>query len=820
MRKFSKLSFGNKILLINLCVTLGAIFIAGIVWLNIAINNYAHYFSNRIASQAQLIANNSTAAILFHDWDEIDVILSALKTDSAITSASIYINGVHDMHELHFKPAPMQVRYFQWMHHTLEARDGTIAVPISVNGSDIGKLSIHYHTNEVYSTFTDIMFSLMSTTIIAVLGSVLLLGKIQNIITTPIRDLSFLAREVRHTRNYALRGKVSFEDEIGQLTADFNSMLDIIESRDIDMGEKVKLRTIELARKNSELENEILERKRAEVEKREVEERFEKAFLNAPIGMALVNSDKVIFRSNQSLNSALLQHPDTELYLNDFIEQAEFNFIENEYECLVRGDKTSFEVNANCFDSNGNWMSAILSFSSIRDDKDQFRYAVLQFQNVTESKQLSKELEYQASHDVLTLLPNRRVLEDAIREVSQQAIFQPYALGILDLDQFKVVNDTCGHVAGDELLRQVSQIIRGSVGEQHLVVRLGGDEFAVLWRDCPMSSVAEISEKIRESVQQWEFNYEGTTFRVGVSIGVYIAQQNNIDSSLLMKNADVACYIAKDSGRNCAHIIDGVDTEVIARQQEMDWVQKIHRALEYDHFILFGQPIKSTLLSNDVRRMEILLRIKDEHSNKIYLPGAFIPAAERYGLMDKIDLFVIKKLVTTLKSDTSLYQGGQSYWVNLSALSLNSQNFLAELANLLKEASLPAETIGFEITETAVMSNLNNAKKLMECIQAMGCKFALDDFGSGMSSFGYLKNLPVDYIKIDGMFVKDIVEDDIDLIFVKSIIDVATVMGIETIAEFVENEGVYEKLKELGANYVQGYFIGHPFELSTLTKFN
>lgn len=810
----SRQSIRSKLLSINLLATVFALALAGIFWIYIALQNYSDYFNERIASQARLVAANSSAAVLFEDWDEAGVILSALATDPAITGARVLRGDASSAFSVEFQEIPLQRRILAIPFAGLRGQTGSIRVPIEADSREIAEIELRYHTNEIYDAFVDIIVSLTSTAGLALTLGALLLLRMQSVVTRPLNRLSMLARDVTQSKNYALRGDVSYEDEIGQLTEDFNGMLDIIERRDADLEKKVEQRTQQLATKNVELEHEISERARAEEEKREIEARFEQAFINAPIGMALVDEEQSIFRFNASLTRTLDTTSRDRLFLPDFIEQTAYEQIQTHFERLISGETNSFDADATCVSAQGTTMSVVLSFSAIRNDRNEFRYAVLQLQDITESKKLSEELEYQARHDVLTGLPNRRILKEALTNAAVRTPFERYALGILDLDQFKVVNDACGHMAGDELLRQVAHIIADTVGPNDLVVRLGGDEFAMLLSLSDDGAVHRITEGIRDAIESWEYNFDGKVFRVGASIGVVVVTQPTTDVSILMNEADTACYVAKDRGRNRVHIIEGEDQEVHERQGEMRWVQRLHDALDGNRFVLFGQTVLALNSKRGGDRKEILLRMWDDNGEGLIPPGAFIPAAERYGLMEKIDRWVIQHLIELLKDDDSLVKEGQSYWVNLSGLSLGNTKFLSDIETLIRSSDLPIGTVNFEITETAVMNNISEARTFMESLKGLGCRFALDDFGSGMSSFGYLKNLPVDYIKIDGMFVRDIVEDEVDLIFVKSIIDIAKVMGIETIAEYVESEAIQKVVEELGTDFGQGYAIGRPAPLT------
>ncbi|MFV0278951.1 MAG: putative bifunctional diguanylate cyclase/phosphodiesterase, partial [Parahaliea sp.] len=384
-------------------------------------------------------------------------------------------------------------------------------------------------------------------------------------------------------------------------------------------------------------------------------------------------------------------------------------------------------------------------------------------------------------------------------------------------DQFKIVNDTCGHAAGDELLQMVADLLTGIVGEANLVTRLGGDEFAVLLRNCDIRSARILAERMREHIARLEFHWEERLFRIGASVGGIMIDHETADVSWLMKQADAACYTAKDGGRNRVHIFEGEDLATQRRQGEIRWAQRLQEALENDEFVLFSQPILPLKKACGHARYEVLLRLQHRSNNSLITPDVFLPAAERYGLSKKIDRWVVSNLVSRLKAGV-LEANHSHYWVNLSGISLSDASFMDFLEQTIARASLPRGCVNFEITETAVISNLEAMTRYMQRMNDLGCAFALDDFGTGVSSFGYLKNLPVEFLKIDGMFVRDILDDPVDQIFVKSVIDIAQVMGIQTIAEFVESHAIAQRLAELGADYGQGYALGRPTWLTANTE--
>ena len=436
----------------------------------------------------------------------------------------------------------------------------------------------------------------------------------------------------------------------------------------------------------------------------------------------------------------------------------------------------------------------------------------------SESKQAKQNLSYQASHDTLTGLVNRREFErraeqllSTIRQENSE-----HALCFMDLDQFKIVNDTCGHTAGDELLRQLSVVLQNTVRHSDTLARLGGDEFGVLMEHCSLDDAHRVATSLQKAIQEFQFSWEGKMIKIGVSIGLVPITDDLVSLTELLIHADAACYMAKDQGRNRIHVYHDEDLELAQRHGEMQWASRLNHALEEDRLCLFAQSIVPLDGSTD-DHYELLIRMIDEEG-KIVPPGSFLPAAERYNLIAKIDNWVIKNSFRLLAENPEFLNKIHFCSINLSGQSITENEFLNFVIDQLDKVGLPGEKICFEITETAAISNLSKAIKFISTMKGFGCLFALDDFGSGLSSFGYLKNLPVDYLKIDGMFVKNIVDDPIDHAMVKSINDIGHVMGMQTIAEFVENETIKNMLKEIGVNYGQGYGIGKPISFDTLLR--
>ncbi|MCW3478692.1 EAL domain-containing protein [Neisseriaceae bacterium JH1-16] len=450
----------------------------------------------------------------------------------------------------------------------------------------------------------------------------------------------------------------------------------------------------------------------------------------------------------------------------------------------------------------------------IRDSVDGITGVVLVFHDMTRERQYIASLSWQATHDALTGLVNRREFEHRLMQLIDSPS-QPcgeHTLMYLDLDQFKVVNDTCGHAAGDELLRQVCMLLLLHLRKNDTLARLGGDEFGVLLENCTTEAAINIAETLRNTVSDLHFAWGGRPFSVSVSIGVVHVLARPTSLEEVLRAADVACYMAKEKGRNRVQVYQMDDSELSLRYGEMEWVNRIQHALEENRFCLYAQDIMS--LNHDVpecAHFELLIRLHDERG-ELVPPIAFIPAAERYNLMPLIDRWVVKTAFTALVD--LLGDEGQypiaTCAINLSGASIGDEQFLSFLYQQFKLNSIPPSLICFEITETSAIANLSSASRFMSELRALGCRFSLDDFGAGMSSFAYLKHLPVDYLKIDGSFVKDMLDDPIDRAMVEAIHQIGHVMGKSTIAEFVENEQVIEALTEIGVDYAQGYAIGRP----------
>lgn len=461
----------------------------------------------------------------------------------------------------------------------------------------------------------------------------------------------------------------------------------------------------------------------------------------------------------------------------------------------------------------------------IRDSHGEVIGVALVMRDITQERAFAAQLLHQATHDALTGLANRREFEQRLGRaiVDKKSTGSEYALLYLDLDQFKVVNDTCGHAAGDELICQVSWVVKHELRADDVLARLGGDEFGILLVNNPQDTAIKVAESIRRRISELRFLWEGKVFSTNVSIGVLSLTESLATVSDALSAADQACYLAKDNGRNRVQFYRPDDQVMRTRHGEMCWVERLNRAIELDQFALYAQEIRRVGRSTgavtdgfEASHFEILIRMIDSDGTLI-APMAFIPAAERYGLMPKIDRWVIANACKDLAALRERDGAIPSFMINLSGASVTDSGMVDFVRSQLEQFALPAESIGFELTETAAISNLASASQLMHRLNEIGCPMALDDFGSGMASFAYLRRLPVDYLKIDGEFVRDMTSDVVDYEIVEAIHNVGRVMGIKTVAESVESADILAALLLVGVDFAQGYHINRPVPIMDIS---
>lgn len=476
---------------------------------------------------------------------------------------------------------------------------------------------------------------------------------------------------------------------------------------------------------------------------------------------------------------------------------------------LIAGDRTEYAIEG--------------SATPIRDNRDRIVGAVIVFRDVTKSRRLNDRLFWQANHDALTGLYNRREFEKKLAKAigSARDLEERHILCYLDLDRFKIVNDTCGHVAGDELLKQITRLLIQQVRSSDTLARLGGDEFGFLLDRCPLSIAIEIANNIRQWIEDFRFSWEGKTFSIGVSIGLVEISSTTGSLKDLINTADAACYIAKANGRNCIHVYRDDDDRLAQNLGQEQWLVRLNRALEEDHFCLYAQKIAS-LKENlaTIDRYEILLRLPDR--GQMILPEVFLPAAERYNLMAAIDCWVVRNFLTNYSNycQNSSHQTATSsnkiYTINLSKASINSKQFCGFVKEQLDLCRIDPATICFEISETTITSNLAIASKFIAELRELGCSIALDNFSNSVSSPSYLEKLSLDYLKIDGSLVKTMATNKIKSATVKYLNHIAQIMEIETVAGLVENSTILRQLQKIGIDYAQGYEIAKPIPLGAL----
>ena len=624
-----------------------------------------------------------------------------------------------------------------------------------------------------------------------------------------------LARGDLNSRT-ALAGR----DEVAALGQAFDGMAEQVAQQQRELERRVRERTDDLARNVVELHAEVAARERAQNALTGEKERIQVTLES--IGDAVVTVD--LNSAIEYLNPAaerIVGWTATDAIGRPFTEV--FRIILESNRVAVAGPavcglESGPEVELNepmlLLRGDGEERSVEYSVAPIRDPSGEEVGRVFALRDTTAAREAARQLSYQASHDALTGLWNRRAFERKLAELlGEPANDVTHCVLYLDLDQFKVVNDTCGHPAGDEFLRQYAMALSPLIRRRDMLARLGGDEFGVLLEHCPLDAAVRVAHQLRDALQDFRFAWHEHSFSVTMSVGLVpvIPRCDTVDS--VFRSADIACYLAKDKGGNRIHIYEPDDHELAQRHGEMQWVPRIQEAVAADRLILYFQPIVHLSEPSGLHG-ELLLRLKTP-DGELIAPGVFIPAAERYKQMHAIDRWVVasgfRALVRLCRVTPNPCIG-----INLSGQSISDVQFLEFVEQQAAESGAPLANVCFEITETAAISNLSAAGHFFSALKPRGCQFALDDFGSGLSSFAYLKNLPVDYLKIDGGFVRDMARDPIDHAMVEAIHRVGHVMGLQTIAEFVEDEAIIERLRAIGVDYGQGYGLGKPRALDDL----
>jgi diguanylate cyclase (GGDEF)-like protein len=479
-------------------------------------------------------------------------------------------------------------------------------------------------------------------------------------------------------------------------------------------------------------------------------------------------------------------------------------------ECMRRGQAVRTPEAALLYVAGRKPMRVFAQASPLRDSHNNLDGCLLVFRDISLVAQEAKKLHWHASHDVLTLLPNRQSFESEVAKAVESAKDgEVFGLLYVDLFQFKLINDTCGHAGGDELLRQLSELFSSKLRGQDILARLGSDEFGVLLKNCTMAGTQRVADILLRAVQNFKFQWESRDIKIGISVGAVTIDHAAETEAQVLANANAACCMAKEAGRNRIHLYHH-NKEIDRRRSEIGWVVKINEALSQDRLRLYRQaviPLQEN--SGEVPHYEVLLRMEDEQG-KIVGPGEFIPAAERYGLMDEVDRWVVTKVIAHLQERKHRGLAAQRYAVNLSGVSVGDDTFARFVLEQLAQHDIDPSLLHFELTETAAIRHLDCAIGFIEQLREKGCQFYLDDFGSGLSSFGYLKDLPVDYLKIDGSFVSAMADDSASYAMVSTINHLAHVMGLKTVAEYVENHELRQQLQELGVDFGQGFGLAVP----------
>ncbi|MCX7099100.1 MAG: EAL domain-containing protein [Methylococcales bacterium] len=787
-KRIGNLSIKNKLLLTLIFPGVVSLLFAGLFLIVLEIAEFQKNTRDDLSTLAAIIGNRSTAALMFHDLELANENLGVLNTLPEVQAACLYdAQGVVFAKLLKNNPevfaCPLSVKD---EHTRFETVHLLIVQPIVDDKDMLGTVYIHADYTQAYwrkIQFTGLLFLvLMGVSILAFFLSAPLL----RLISSPIKKLMNTVKSISDTKDYSLRAVKVNHDELGVLVDAFNDLIGTVETQNQSLT-RAKNRYLALYDDNPTM-----------------------VFNLSEDGLILsVNRTgaKQLGLTVEELQDCLIFHfihPDDLPIMHGLLEHclASPLFVHKQ------------ELRQVCYNGRIIWVRATArSF----ENESQQSSLLLVCEDVTETHDLSEQIAYQSSHDALTGLANRSEFDKHINSLVLLVHVDKteHALCYLDLDQFKVVNDTCGHLAGDELLRQLGDLLRKNLRRNDFVARLGGDEFGVLMYNCSLDDAYLACEKIRDMISDFHFAWEDRRFTVGVSIGVSSINATSGNAVELLKEADAACYAAKDKGRNRVHVFRPDDEALAQRHGEMQWVSKIQRGLEQNRFCLFGQLIVPVSAHDEGLHFETLIRYRDE-SGSIIPPGAFLSSAERYNLASSLDRWVISNLFEWIAKKPDFLDELSICSINLSGVSLSDELMLSYITEQFELWAIPTHKICFEITETAAIANLSYATKFINHLRNLGCLFSLDDFGSGLSSFAYLKNLPVDFLKIDGLFVKDIVDDKVDFAMVRAINEVGHIMGKKTIAEFVEDEQIFKLLNELGVDYAQGYGIGKPVPLNDL----
>ena len=784
-KAFAHLSIKGKLFTIAITSSLFSMLLALVILVTVNVSEVKRKAQDDLAAVAGLIANRSVAAVMFDDPNLAKENLVSLNNLPDLRSACIYTKKGHLFTSLDKQTTACPQRSLG-LRTYFDKLNLHVYQPMLVDDELVGAVFLTSNLSTAFWRELQFVGVVLIVLFVALFITFLLTAPLLNRVAKPIAQLAKTAQKVSQDHDYSLRAAKYSSDEMGILVDAFNDMLDTVE-----------------------IQNKALV---------SVKNNYQALYDNNPTMVFNLDMQGQIISVNRFGARQL------GLSVEDLQGCAILNFFHPEdsencsrfFQLCRSHPEQVHKLESRIICRNGNIIWARETARLVKDESNR-QHLLLVCEDITETRRLSEKIAYQASHDELTGLVNRRQFDIHIQNLVQQAQTDDsfHVLCYLDLDQFKIVNDTCGHLAGDELLRQLGEVLKQQVRKMDVLARLGGDEFGILMSYCGLEQAVITGEKLRNAVCDFQFAWENRSFNIGVSIGIAPINRSCGNAVDVLKEADAACYAAKEKGRNRVHVFSPDDEELTLRQGEMQWVEKIRLGIEQNRFQLFGQLIVPITDSREGLHFETLIRYRDDQG-KIIPPGAFLPAAERYNMASPLDRWVISRLFEYLATTPNLMERLGMCSVNLSGLSLSDQSMLGFIDEQFKKWQIPTGKICFEITETAAISNLSYARQFIDSLRGKGCSFSLDDFGSGLSSFAYLKNLPVDFLKIDGQFVKDILEDRVDLTMVKAINEVAHVMGKKTIAEFVENQNIFDLLQTLGVNYAQGYGIAEPIPVHDL----
>lgn len=658
-------------------------------------------------------------------------------------------------------------------------------LPVLVEGNTLAYVIIGYSTSSYLLPIQHLsLYTFLIALFMLVLALIISIYLLSRWITKPLLQLHNATRDILVNGIEGMKQvQVNQKDEIGQLADSYNQMVEFIRQSTVSKSY--------LSNIISNISDVLVVTDRNFVMET-VNEATKK--LCGYTEKDLIGSSVQIFFQN--INAQVIEH----------WKKMMFSYQQySDYEAVI-------------YTKDGQAVPVLISCSIMREETSEQLHFVCIAKDISERKKAEEAIRYQASHDMLTGLSNRYQLEKEIKVCAKRILFYPEEQSMflyLDLDKFKVVNDVCGHHAGDELIKHLSLMMSQSLREQDVLARIGGDEFGVLLLNITIEQGLQVAEKLCKIVKKFRFYWEEKVFTLGVSIGAVVIDRTISEVSKIISAADQACYISKENGGNRVQLFSEEEQEFSLREEEMQVMPSLTKAFEENRFLLVYQDIVD-VESKELTGYEVLIRMMDEEGHLVS-PGTFLPAAQRYNKLTDIDRWVVTnfcKNYTAFANNT--LDKEILFNINISATSINAEGFLQYICKQLQYYDVPPQCVCFEITETSAVSNFVKAKEFIQELKKLGCRFALDDFGTGLSSFTYLKYLTVDYIKIDGIIVNDIDTNKVDYALVSSINEIAHLMGMETIAEYVENEAIFRCLREIGVDYGQGFWIGKPKGLGSI----